>query len=233
LGSSNISGTARIEGTAWVENATVQNSVVIKGNASVWNGTYSGTAQVLDNAVLSNCTVSGNAIVKGDAMEWGVTFGNSVVVGGDAELGSCSTNGTYLQVPHPNNGRTECDGKTAADASNVDVNSTYTQFTDTQMAFTGSVACTTAALAVAHEEVVVNDMTVYPNPAVGSFNVSLPAGEGVLLSLYDSEGKEVLRKNVNAVSNVTIDTDGFKPGVFILKVKGKTKTFTKKVIITK
>ncbi|GAA3935040.1 T9SS type A sorting domain-containing protein [Chitinophaga oryziterrae] len=233
LGSSNISGTARIEGTAWIENATVQNSVVIKGNASVWNGTYSGTAQVLDNAVLSNCTVSGNAIVKGDAMEWGVTFGNSVVVGGDAELGSCSTNGTYLQVPHPNNGRTECDGKTATDASNVDVNSTYTQFTDTQMAFTGSVACAAATVAVAHEEVLPNEMTVYPNPAVGSFNVSLPAGEGILLSLYDSEGKEVLRKNVTSVSNVTIDTDGFKPGVFILKVTGRNKTFTKKVIITK
>jgi hypothetical protein len=76
-------------------------------------------------------------------------------------------------------------------------------------------------------------VTVYPNPAVGTFNVSLPANEGVLLSLYDSEGKEVMRKNVTAVSNVTIATDGLKPGVFILKVTGKTKTFTKKVIITK
>jgi hypothetical protein len=157
-----------------------------------------------------------------------------VVVGGDAELGSCSTNGTYLQVPHSNNGRAECDGKGATDASNVDVNSTYTQFTDTQMAFTGSVACTTAAtVAVAHEVVVVNDVTVYPNPAVGSFNVSLPANEGVLLSLYDSEGKEVMRRNVTSVSNVTIATDGLKPGIFILKVTGKTKSFTKKVIITK
>jgi len=124
-------------------------------------------------------------------------------------LAKLNPNGTYLQFPHPNNGRTDCDGKTATDASNVDLNSTYTQFTDTQMAFTGSVACAAATVAVAHEAAVSNDMTVYPNPAAGSFNVSLPAGEGVLLSLYDSEGKEVMRKNVTSVSNVTIPTAGF------------------------
>jgi hypothetical protein len=232
LGTSNISGTARIEGTAWVENATVGNTVVIKGNANVWNGTYSGSAQVLDNAVLSNCTVSGSAIIKGNAMEWGVTFGNSVVVGGDAEIGSCSTNGTYLQIPHPNNGRAECDGKGATDASNVDVNATYTQFTDTQMAFTGSVACTAAAaLSTTHIASSETALLIYPNPAAGSFNVSLPEGS-LVLSIYNSDGTEVLRKSVKSARSLMLGTETLKPGVFVLKVIG-SKTFTSKLVVTK
>ncbi|TWV99173.1 multidrug transporter [Chitinophaga pinensis] len=126
-GSSNVSGNARIEGTAWVENATVQNNVVITGNANVWGGTYTGSANISENAILNNCTVSGTAIVKGNAMEWGVSFGSGVTVGGDAEIGSCSTAGVYLQVPHTNNGRTECDGRPVSHTSNTDVNAAYTQ----------------------------------------------------------------------------------------------------------
>ncbi|WP_276480169.1 DUF6055 domain-containing protein [Paraflavitalea pollutisoli] len=141
LGSSNISGTARVEGTAWVQNATLQNSVVVSGNANIFGGTYSGTVQVTDNAVLNSCSMSGNAQAKGNALNWNATFGNNVIVGGDVEMGSCSTAGVYLQVPHGNNGRAACDGKGASDASNVDVNTAYTQFTDVQMAFTGTVTC--------------------------------------------------------------------------------------------
>lgn len=238
-GNANISGTARIEGTAWVENATVQNSVVISGNANVWNGTYSGSALVTDNAILNNCTVSGNAVIKGNAMEWGVTFGSGVTVGGDAEIGSCNTAGVYLQVPHGNNGRTECDGKGASDVSNTDVNATYTWFTDAQMAFTGSVACPAgigaiAAAAAVHGE---REVQVYPNPAVSSVNISLrnfAADEDLVLSLYNSNGRIILDRRIKASPNYILDaaSEGLKPGVYVLKITG-SKVFTKKIVITK
>jgi carbonic anhydrase/acetyltransferase-like protein (isoleucine patch superfamily) len=238
-GSSNISGNVRIEGTAWVESATVQGSVVIGGNANVWFGTYSGTATIGDNAILNYCTVSGNANIKGNAMEWGVSFGTGVNLGGDVEIGSCSTAGVYLQVPHPNNGRSECDGKSATDASNVDVNATYALFTDAQMAFTGSVVCPAAAATVTdtHETVAVKEVEVYPNPVVSSFNVSMrnfSANEVLLLSLYDSQGKVVLNRKVKGGQNVVLDAASarLQPGVYVLKVTGST-VFTKKIVITR
>lgn len=239
LGNANISGTARIEGTAWVENARVQNSVVIGGNANVWNGTYSGTANIGENAILSNCTVSGNAIIKCNAMEWGVTFGSGVTVGGDAEIGSCSTAGVYLQVPHGNNGRTECDGRPVTHTSNVDVNATYTRFTDTQMAFTGTVTCPAAAgtLAVSHVPEKDREVSVYPNPASTVINVNMrnfTPDEDVVLSLYNSDGKVVLNKRIKASPNFVLDAaaERLKPGVYILKVTGKS-VFTRKVVIAR
>jgi len=146
LGSSNITGTARIDGTAWVDNATVKDNVIINGNAMVNGGSYSGSATITDNVVLNSTTVSGTAAFKTDALEFGGTFGGSVIVGGDAEIVSCSS-GVYLQTPDPHTGnqRTDCDGKGAGDVTNQDVNAAYTQFTDTQMAFSTSIGCGTVA----------------------------------------------------------------------------------------
>lgn len=235
LGNANVSGNARIDGTAWVENATVQNNAVITGNANVWNGTVSGSANVSENAILNNCTVSGTAIVKGNAMEWGAAFGSGVTVGGDAEIPSCSTAGVYLQVPHSNNGRSNCDGLSASHTSNVDVNASFTQFTDTQMAFSGSVACTAAA---AHIPVnVQKEVVVYPNPAHAQINVSLrnfSADEDILITLYNSAGVVVLNKRTKASPNFTLNAaaEKLEPGVYVLKISGKSE-FTRKIIISR
>lgn len=143
-GSSRLTGNVRVEGTAWVENAVLSDNVVVSGNGRIFGGTFSGSVQVTDNAILSYCTVSGNVIAKDNALEWGATLGNSVVVGGDAEIGNCSTNGVYLQTPNFNNGRAECDGKGAADISNIDVNPAYTLFPDAAMAIGESPDCVSA-----------------------------------------------------------------------------------------
>jgi hypothetical protein len=139
----NYSGNVRIEGTAWIEGATMRDNVVVKDHAQVFRGTYSGSALIQNNAILYDCNVSGNATVQGNALEFGVTFGNSVIVGGDAEITSCSTNGVYLQFPHGNNRRANCDGKGASDASNVDVNVPVTLFSEAQMNFSTPPTCTT------------------------------------------------------------------------------------------
>jgi carbonic anhydrase/acetyltransferase-like protein (isoleucine patch superfamily) len=237
-GNANISGNVRIEGTAWVENATVQNSVVIGGNANVWNGTYSGTASISENAILNNCTVSGNAIIKGNAMEWGSTFGSGVTVGGDAEIGSCSTAGVYLQVPHTNNGRTVCDGRPATHTSNVDVNATYTRFTDAQMAFTGTVTCSAVTtLAATHLPAGIKEVLVYPNPTHTTISLSMRnfrPDEDVVISLYNSEGMLMLQRRMKASPNMPLGaaTEKLPPGVYVLKVTGSA-IFTRKIVITR
>lgn len=136
LGNSNLSGNVRVEGAARLQNVTANSSVRFAGNCNVNGGTYTGTSQVLDGAILFNVNLNGNAICKDVMWGWGATYGNGVVVGGDAEIGSCSTPGAYLQTPHSNNGRNNCDGQGAGHASNVDINANYTNFTDAEMNWT-------------------------------------------------------------------------------------------------
>ena len=243
-GNSIISGNVRIDGTAWVEGATVRDNVVIDGNANVWMGTYSGNAHITDNAVLNQCTVSGTVLAKQNALEWGVTLGNAVVLGGDAEIGNCSTTGVYLQVPHGNNGRADCDGKGATDASNVDVNATITSFTDVEMAFTAPIGCATDVLSLNEKPVnptkpagnAIPVVLVYPNPVKTSFTVKLDnfkTKDLALLLLFDAQGREVYRKDIKTARSITINTsEGLKQGIYFLRVIAGEKEYMNKVVIT-
>ena len=137
VGNANLSGNVRVEKTARIESVTASGNVLFSGDVSVKGGTYSNTVKVLEGAVLMDGNASGNTILKGNFLTWGQTFGGTGVVGGgDSEIGSCSTAGVYLQTPHPNNGRENCDGKGAGDPSNIDVNSPYTLFSNSQMGWT-------------------------------------------------------------------------------------------------
>jgi hypothetical protein len=242
-GNSNISGNVRIDGTAWVESATVRDNVVIDGNANVWMGTYSGSAHITDNAVLNQCTVSGTVLAKGNVLEWGVTLGNAVVAGGDAEIGNCSTSGVYLQVPHGNNGRAECDGKGATDASNADVNATITSFTDAQMALTSPIGCSGDVLSIDDDPVKpvkpgngTPAVVVYPNPAATSFTVKLNnfnTQDHALLLMFDIQGREVLRRNIKTARSITINTnEGIRKGTYFLRVMAGKNEYMSKVVVT-
>ena len=241
--SSNISGNVRIDGTAWVENATVRDNVIIDGNANVWGGTYSGNVHITDNAVLNRVTASGSVIAKDDAMTWDQTFGNSVVMGGDAEPASCSTNGVYLQFPHPNNGRTDCDGKGATDASNVDVNATITSFTDAQMALASPIGCAGDVLSINDKPVnpvkpgsSTPAVIVYPNPASISFTIKLNnfnTQDNAMLLLFDMQGREVLRRDIKTARSITINTnEGIMKGTYLLKVIAGKNEYMNKVVVT-
>lgn len=141
-----VSGNARIEGFATVEGGNVSGNAVVKDNAAIYNATISGDAVISGNAWMEGGTVMNTAQVKGNAMVWSATYGNNVIVGGDAEVGSCSTNGVYLQPAYWRNGRTECDGKGATDASNIDINPSFTNFTAAQMNFSTTPTCSTVAV---------------------------------------------------------------------------------------
>ena len=244
LGNSNISGNVRIDGTAWVENARVSDNVIIDGNANVWGGTYSGSVHITDNAVINRNTISGSVTMKDDAMEWDVTFGNSVVVGGDAEIGSCSTNGVYLQVPHGNNGRADCDGKGATDASNVDVNAAITAFTDAQMAFAGASNCSEIVLSIDDDKPVKPvrpgepadpEVLVYPNPVSSAFTVQLnnfKTQDIATLYLFDMQGRQLIKRDMKTARTVHLTTSSnIRTGTYLLKVKTDKIEYLKKVVV--
>lgn len=136
-----VSGNARIEDYATVEGGNVNGNAILRDNACVYNATISDNAIVEGNAWMEGGSATGSANLKGNAMGWAADYGNSVVVGGDAEIGSCSTNGVYLQFPYYRNGRTQCDGLGATDPSNIDINGTFTLFTDAQMNFSTTPSC--------------------------------------------------------------------------------------------
>lgn len=137
----NVSGNARIEGFATVQGGNISGNAVVKDNACVYNATISDNAVVSGNAWMEGGSVKNTAQVKGNAMLFAGDFGSSVIVGGDAEMGSCSTPGVYLQFPYWRNGRDNCDGKGANDASNIDINATFTLFSNTQMNFATTPTC--------------------------------------------------------------------------------------------
>jgi len=72
---------------------------------------------------------------------------------------------------------------------------------------------------------------VYPNPANNVVNVNLSAVKGKSdVSIYDVNGRQVLRREVNAV-NAQLDISTLPTGVYIIKVKnGLKEVSTTKII---
>lgn len=227
LGTSSVSGNARIEDAAWVENATVEGEAVISDHATVYGGTYSGTAAVRDFAVANQTTATEQARLQGNMMSWGSTYEGDVVVGGDAELGSCAE-GVYLQVPHPNNGRESCDGLGREHASNQDVNSEVTPFPSHQMRFPDETPTS------------VTFRPNYPNPfsQTTTLPFGLPSRMPVTLSVYDLLGRRVetilggrsVAAGYHAPSWNAADVAS---GIYLARLKTPTTTATQKLLVVR
>jgi hypothetical protein len=214
-----ISGTARIDDWATVEGGNISGSAIVRGNAAVYNATISGSAIVEGNAWMEGGSVTNTANMKGNALCWGSAYSGTVVVGGDAEVPSCAT-GVYLQAPYWRNGRTDCDGKGATDASNVDINPTFTNFTPNQMAFATTPSC---SVVTGFEEIVEStEMKLFPNPFNSSFQIQ--AKRAFSYFIFDSKGIEM--EKGEATGNEKLGNELSK-GLYLLKINqdGVEKTF--------
>ncbi|MBW6478910.1 MAG: T9SS type A sorting domain-containing protein [Bacteroidales bacterium] len=75
-------------------------------------------------------------------------------------------------------------------------------------------------------------VNVYPNPAGGSFNISVyPENLPVVFELVDVSGRVVLRKNLE--NNLeTADVSSLSRGFYLYRITGKSgKTHTGRVIL--
>ena len=220
-----ISGNARIEEYAMVDGGTINGNVIVRGNACVYNATLSNSAIVEGNAWMEGGSVANTANIKGNAMLFAGNFGSSVVVGGDAEIGSCSTPGVYLQFPYWRNGRDNCDGKGASDTSNIDINSTFTNFSAASMAFSTTPNCTTTLATNKFVSDLEGDLSVYPNPTSGNINITFLQTEQqkVTISLFDINGRKlsVITNQTYDVGRVDIpyNCSNLINGVYLLKIQ--------------
>ncbi len=126
-----VASTAYVAPTAYVgPNAQILSNAMILGNASIeGQATVTTSTVVTDDAVVRDAAFVGwsdvrdNAILEESSMHFSSVSGD-YRSGGDAEgHGNCST-GHYRQTPHPNNGRTACDGLVDHPA-NEDVNPSH------------------------------------------------------------------------------------------------------------
>lgn len=72
---------------------------------------------------------------------------------------------------------------------------------------------------------------IYPNPATDVLTISLPPSQqSSLLQLFDLNGREVKRV-ITTDTKTTLQLDGLKNALYILKVTGEQVTFTRKITI--
>ena len=81
----------------------------------------------------------------------------------------------------------------------------------------------------------IDDILIFPNPAINSFNIDFRGlmQKNIELNLYDVFGKLLSNQNYNNVSNITFDCSNFAKGVYYLKIKQSDKKFfTKKIFVS-
>lgn len=225
--SGTISGNARIDGYAMVEGGNISGNAIVRDNACVYNATLSGNAIVEGNGWMEGGSVTNSANIKGNAMLFAGNFGNSVVVGGDAEIGSCSTNGVYLQFPYWRNGRTECDGKGESDASNIDINTAFTNFSAASMAFSVTPVCANPTLGISNPilDTANYGLSIFPNPTAGNLTISFnqKEQEKVTISVFDANGRKldvVTSQNYEAGQyEIQYNCSKLNQGVYILRIQ--------------
>lgn len=232
LGVSNITGNVKIDGTSFVQDATISDNVQILGNTNVTSARLSENTIVKDNTILNGTISSGSALFKDNALLFGDTFGGSVVVGGDDEIGGCVSSGVYLQFPNPGtNGRSNCDGKDAIDPSNIDINNSYNPFTEQQMAFSGIVTCDGIAALDTVKKASSNMLkaVIYPNPVVGQISLHIDnqfKATNLAIEIYTTAGQRVtqLSQSVSLGSSVlSLSGNGLAVGLYYMKISGGDK----------
>ena len=78
------------------------------------------------------------------------------------------------------------------------------------------------------------NFTVRPNPVTGdSFEVMINNAEDGILSIYDSFGNLVIHVPILVQSNRIVSVEELKSGIYILHFKGKTKSHSEKIVVSR
>jgi subtilisin-like proprotein convertase family protein len=95
--------------------------------------------------------------------------------------------------------------------------------------------CVEAALSSGESDITVNDITVYPNPSSGVFNVEINSLNisDIKISIYNLLGSVVFENNFDNSFNFNeaIDLSSVESGVYLMNVTIGNKKVTKKIII--
>lgn len=75
------------------------------------------------------------------------------------------------------------------------------------------------------------DVSVYPNPTSGSFNILFPSIDKWQVALFDMKGSLMKSFSSNQTKEFTIDSNAFCSGVYLVRCTNESKIFTNKLII--
>ncbi|MEM9679056.1 MAG: reprolysin-like metallopeptidase [Bacteroidota bacterium] len=94
--------------------------------------------------------------------------------------------------------------------------------------------CTTSGLSVEDEELL-SDLSIYPNPNNGAFNVSFNprSGEDITIDVYDIQGRTIFSKSFNSVSRFeeAIRLNNAQSGVYLMRISEGRQEVTKKIVV--
>ena len=78
-------------------------------------------------------------------------------------------------------------------------------------------------------------VAVYPNPAIGSFNVAMTESFGSSVSIVVTNMNGEAVKTLNTVNNglVNVDARDLSEGVYVVRVQSGNRVATEKITITK
>ncbi len=143
-------------------------------------------------------------------------------------------NQSYQDLCHPNN--VNCiTGVTCSDCNagfnpHLVVNSYLISYSDQPIDLTEQVDLLSTDEIIQSEI----DMSIYPNPSFGKFDVSVPLNTGVSwISIYDVKGNLILKKNFQDGYNMVfpIDLTGIDRGVYMVVVSTEKGNYTRKVVV--
>ncbi|WP_046745322.1 T9SS type A sorting domain-containing protein [Kordia zhangzhouensis] len=80
------------------------------------------------------------------------------------------------------------------------------------------------------DPITTTEISVYPNPSKGIFNVNLGAMSEANMTVLDITGKTVYTKNTTSTVE-TLNLSKYAKGIYFLKIENKERTVTKKLII--
>jgi Secretion system C-terminal sorting domain/Bacterial Ig-like domain (group 2)/Matrixin len=75
----------------------------------------------------------------------------------------------------------------------------------------------------------VNDISFYPNPTNGIFTVAINSSETFIVSVYNITGN-LIKVLANCQNKTIIDIKGCPSGIYIIKVSGRSSTYTCKLV---
>lgn len=76
-----------------------------------------------------------------------------------------------------------------------------------------------------------NSIDIYPNPAHGTVNFTLPANTIASLSIFDITGKAIFEQLMNGISKTSFDFTSYSKGIYFVKYTSGENTIVKKLII--
>jgi len=90
-------------------------------------------------------------------------------------------------------------------------------------------------IALATESFSINDLSIYPNPNNGNFNIQFTSNSGneIKVGVHDMRGREIFTKSYtnNGLFNENLQLSGVQAGIYLVTIQDGSSEVTKKIVV--